>query len=77
MPTIHRERGYRFGFRAGDSSEPPHVHVKGNGGAAKVWLLPIELVESRGYNRRQIAEIKEIVRREQGNFVEAWVKFFS
>lgn len=77
MPTIHFQHGFRFGFRAGDGPEPPRVHVKGNGGAAKVWLLPIGLAETRGYNRRQIAEIKEIVRREQHNFVEAWARFFS
>ena len=36
MPTIHRERGYRFYFNSNENNEPPHVHIKGEKGRMKV-----------------------------------------
>jgi len=38
MPTILRERGYRFFFCADDRSEPRHVHVQREAHTAKFWL---------------------------------------
>jgi len=39
MPTIHREKGYLFHFRAGEVlEEPAHIHVEGEKGSMKVWL---------------------------------------
>ncbi len=38
MPTILRERGYRFFFYADDRSEPRHVHVQREAHTAKFWL---------------------------------------
>lgn len=77
MPTLHRERGYVFRFRAVDRGEPPHVHVRGNGGAAKIWLRPtIEIAMTKRYNRRQMTEIMEITERKRDEFLEAWHRFF-
>jgi hypothetical protein len=42
MPTIHRERGYRFFFFMADGYEPPHVHIEKDDNAAKLWLDPLE-----------------------------------
>lgn len=75
MPTWLRERGYRFGITAGDCLERPHVHVVGHGGAARWWLLPVGLASSRGYNRRRLAEIEEIVRNHETDFHERWISF--
>ncbi|MEI8334454.1 MAG: DUF4160 domain-containing protein [Chloroflexota bacterium] len=50
MPTVLRIAGYEFFFRAGDCAEPPHIHVRGNGGTAKAWLDPVTL-ERSSYNR--------------------------
>ncbi len=76
MPTIHGERGYRFGFYAGDGGERPHIHVAGKGGMAKLWLGPVQTTEVAGYNRQQTSEIVEIVKREQGNFLRKWHDYF-
>jgi hypothetical protein len=38
MPTILRERAYRFFFYADDRSEPRHVHVQREAHTAKFWL---------------------------------------
>ena len=78
MPTVHRERGYSFRFYPSDGSEPPHVHVVGNDGRAKLWLeARVSLAYSRRYNRAQIRRIEEITERERARFLTAWRRFFT
>jgi hypothetical protein len=45
MPTLHVESGYALRFFSADRKEPPHVHVYGNGGSAKLWLATIEVAK--------------------------------
>jgi hypothetical protein len=77
MPTLHEERGYAFRFRSSDGPEPPHVHVEGNDGAAKFWLRDVELASSRGYTRRQLEVVAEIVRSHRSEFLDRWHEFFG
>jgi hypothetical protein len=77
VPTIHREAGYGFRFRANDGREPPHVHVEGNGGRAKFWLPDGRLVRSEGYNPRQEARIQAIVSENAKDWMRRWHEFFN
>jgi hypothetical protein len=77
VPTIHEEGGYAFRFRSSDRDEPPHVHVEGNGGAAKFWLPHVGVVTSRGYNSRDLARLTQIVEAHQYEFLERWHEFFG
>lgn len=77
VPTLHRERGYDFRFWAGDRGELPHVHVKGNGGRAKIWLSPVRVDWSRGYSRRRIGKIINITTDHQEGWLGAWARFFG
>ncbi|MCE7983862.1 MAG: DUF4160 domain-containing protein [Caldilinea sp. CFX5] len=43
MPTIFREKGYRFFFYEADLIEPIHVHVVKSGKTAKFWLMPLSV----------------------------------
>jgi len=42
MPVIFRDSGLRYFFFSNEGSprEAPHIHVKGGGRDAKVWLEP-------------------------------------
>jgi hypothetical protein len=42
MPVVFRFNGLRYYFfsNEGQPSESPHIHVKGGGRDAKVWLEP-------------------------------------
>lgn len=42
MPVVFREGGLRYYFFSNEGAprEPPHVHVKGGGRDAKIWLEP-------------------------------------
>ncbi|TMB71775.1 MAG: DUF4160 domain-containing protein [Chloroflexi bacterium] len=77
MPVVLRTRGYVFRFRAIDRNEPPHVHVNGNGGSAKVWLRPVRVAQQRGYSGRRIEEIRRIVQAHSADFEAAWFSFFA
>jgi hypothetical protein len=76
MVTVHRAYGFRFVIFANDHS-PPHVHVFGQGGEAKIalqgsdgvgldWFVGI----SPGDMRKLVAE----ARRERPRLIAMWRK---
>ncbi len=76
MPTLHREAGLRYFFRSSDRPEPPHVHVVGGGGKAKVWLMPVRLENARGYSRRRVDRIVEVTEAHLEEWFAIWRGFF-
>lgn len=78
MPTLHREAGFEFFFRAADRPEPPHVHVRGNDGKAKLWLTPgVQVAYTRGYDQSAESKILRITRRHRVEWLAAWRDFFG
>jgi hypothetical protein len=77
VPVLLRKAGYDFRFRAKDAGEPPHVHIRGNGGVAKIWLRSLRIAKRRGYSRRHIDEIRRITERHQAEWLAAWSRFFA
>jgi Domain of unknown function (DUF4160) len=43
MPTVLRNRGYRFYFYSHEPNEPPHIHVDRDRLSAKFWIQPVAL----------------------------------
>lgn len=74
MPTVYREKGYRFVIYTNDH-HPPHVHVQKAGSEARVGIDPIEVLENWGYNQREIKTIVEIVAENQDTFIKAWNEY--
>ncbi len=62
MPTVFRQDGFRFFFYSQEGNEPPHIHVIGKGGEAKVWLRPIEISKVYALSAKDQKHILEIVR---------------
>jgi len=77
MPTIYEEAGFRFSFVSADNIEPPHVHVEGSSGAAKIWLKNVQLEWSRGLTRLEVKRIINIVRTNQKLMLDAWNDYFG
>lgn len=71
-PTVHNEGGFRFAFYMADLDEPPHVHVEGSGGHAKVWLQPVAFAWSRGLARAEETRVLEIIREHASSFLKEW-----
>lgn len=78
VPVLLREAGFRFEFTSRDRPEPPHVHVVGNGGTAKVWLMPsARIVKMGGYSGRQREHIIRISQAHRDEWLSAWRHFFQ
>ena len=77
MPTVLRVGSYRFFFYSGDRNEPIHIHVECEGNIAKVWLGPIRLQNSSGFNKFEINKILSIIFEHQRELQEVWNEYFG
>ena len=74
MVTIHRAFGFRFVLYANDHT-PPHVHLIGQGGAAKVILQPDKTVRldwSIGIARNDLRRLLQEVATRHGDLMTQW-----
>jgi len=77
MPTVLRIGPYRFFFYAGDSGEPPHIHVERDDNTAKFWLAPVRLQNSGGFRRSEINRIQELVEENEEYLLRSWDEYFN
>ncbi len=80
MPVVLRDSGLRYFFYSNEGlpREPPHVHVKGGGCDAKVWLAPeVMIADSYGFNARELAHILTVVRANRIVIERAWHEHFG
>ncbi len=79
MPTVFRHDGFRFFFysKEGDPREPVHIHVMRDGGEAQVWLHPVAVARSSGFDARTLRDLARIVAGNAGRIEEAWHDHFG
>ncbi len=77
MPTVLRERGFRFFFYADDRTEPRHVHVQREARTAKFWLEPIECEWSSGFSRSELMDIYRLIAQRRELLLQKWHDFFG
>jgi hypothetical protein len=72
VPTVLRQKGYRFSFYSYDLGEPMHVHVTKAGREAKIWLSPIRLEWNDGFRQHELRDILKIVEANKKVIVARW-----
>jgi hypothetical protein len=72
MPTVFREKGYRFFFVMADLEEPVHIHVMKGNAIAKCWLNPVRVASSNGFTNHQLREIVEIAKEHEQQIRDSW-----
>ena len=77
MPTVLRMGPFRFFFYSGDGGEPRHVHVESGDGEAKYWLDPIALERNRGFGKKDLNRIEQIIEDHVDLLRNAWDGFFN
>ena len=80
MPVVFRQGGLRYFFfsNEGMPREPRHVHVKGGGRDAKVWLEPdVAIEESYGFNSSELSTILRIIAENRDRLLRAWDDHFA
>jgi hypothetical protein len=74
MVTVHRAHGFQFVIFVNDHS-PPHVHVFGKGGEAKIILEGpegIKLDWVAGISRGDLRRVLQEVERERDGLIAKW-----
>ena len=80
MPVVFRESGLRYFFFSNEGSprEAPHVHVKGGGKDAKIWIEPeVSIADSYGFNSQELSAILRIVTDHRDRILRAWHEHFG
>jgi hypothetical protein len=80
MPTVFRERGFRFFFYSNEGSprEPAYIHVEKDNNEAKFWLIPaVQVAYNDGYDARTLRELLVIVTVNRDLIERAWNEFFG
>jgi hypothetical protein len=80
MPTVFRERGFRFFFYSneGNPREPVHIHVERDSVEAKFWLYPqVQVAYNDGYDARTLRELQWIVTANRELIERAWNEHFG
>ena len=80
MPTVFRHGNWKFFFYSneGDPREPMHIHVRSPDAEAKIWLEPgVGLAYSKGFDRRELRIIIELVVKNQTAIERAWHEHFG
>jgi hypothetical protein len=75
MPVVLRRGGLNYFFYSneGKPPEPPHIHVRGGGRDAKVWLEPELLIEdSYGFNPRELSNILRVISENRDLLLREW-----
>lgn len=80
MPIVLREFGLRYFFYSNEGSprEPAHIHVKGHGCDAKIWIEPdVSIAESYGFNSGELGDILRVVTDNRKLILKAWHDHFG
>ncbi len=80
MPVVFRDGGLRYYFYSNEGSPPegPHIHIKGGGRDAKIWLgQTIEIADSYGFNPRELSRIMKTVEAHRDVILKAWHEHFG
>ena len=76
IPTIFRERGYRFYFFSSEESRM-HVPIQHSDGESKFWLKPIiELAQNFGLSSQELREVEGLVKLHEQEILNAWYRHF-
>ena len=79
MPIVLRYKGYSFFFYSNEGSprEPVHIHIRSAEGEAKIWLSPIGVAESDGFDARTLRELLTVVADNAILIERAWHEYFA
>ena len=72
MPTLLRERGFRFSFFSADCQERRHVHVRKDRNEAKYWLDPVSLERNARFSDNELRQIEDIIYDHLEELRKAW-----
>lgn len=76
MPTVFREKGYRFFFFSNEH-DPIHIHIENGKKYAKIDVERLKVVCFKNMSQKELNSLLKIVRNNQERIVEAWDEYFG
>ncbi len=76
MPTVFREKGYRFFFFSNEH-EPIHIHIEKGDKYAKIDVISLELINSKNISSRELKNLIKTVESNREKIMEAWNEYFA
>lgn len=77
MPNVLYINGFRFFFYMNEH-EPIHIHVEKGDCEAKIILVPhVKISYNRGFKKKEIRSIFDIIFTNYGKIVKAWHDAFN
>lgn len=76
MPTVLILGSYRFYFYSHEPNEPPHIHVDKGTLTAKFWLKTVSLADNRGFSKKELNKLMQLVTEYQKEFLDKWHEYF-
>jgi len=76
VPTVLRERGFRFFFYADDRTEPRHVHVQREARTAKFWLDRLN-ANGVAVSVEELMDIYRLIAQRRELLLQKWHDFFG
>ena len=80
MPIVFQDGNIRFHFYSNEGSprEPIHIHADRGNAEAKLWLFPdVQIAESTGFTRRELADLVRIVTARREQITRSWHDHFG
>lgn len=77
MPTVLRIGAFRFFFYSNENAEPAHIHIQRDAALAKIWLSPVSLASSTGFNAADLNTLLRLTRENSEYLLGKWNDFFG
>jgi hypothetical protein len=80
MPTVFRDRGFKFFFYSNEGTprEPAHIHIEKGDAEAKFWLLPeVSVAYNDGYDARALRDLHETIKANRDLILRTWNEHFG
>jgi len=77
VPTVLIIGPYRFYFFSHEPNEPPHIHVDRESSTAKFWLNNISLADNKGFSKKELNKLHELITVNQKQFLDKWHAYFG
>ena len=75
VTVLHRQR-YGYDVRIYTNDHPPaHVHVWKGNKSVRVKLNSLEFTKNRGYNTRELRQIRRLISENRNLLFEVWNRF--
>lgn len=73
-PTVLNQDGYQVMIYLNDHT-PAHVHVYKAENEARVQLDPVEIMDSEGFNTRELKAVRKLISENQEYLLEKWDEY--